>query len=261
MRRILLLLLAAAIIFPSCSLDALERTMNGFGDWIGGDAETPSPSRVTDAVENAGKEDVTTSDGKITLTVGDGKNVNIPIDTEVSAMLPPASDELMNSLRDQIYADGTNKAFANAMNKPVSDPDTVEGAKGSATIVSSAINDVVNNAGTIDAEYEDILNNVQAISNALAEIGGDGTSVSQGDAITIMLATDLAMSVLDSAKTDGNNNITGFDTDSVTGDKLNSLLASAQLLSDFTAKAGNTSLSTPVNNLMDSVKNILKDNE
>ena len=263
MRRFLLILLAVSFLFASCSLDALERGMRNMGDWTGGDADAPSPSKVTNAVENAGCADVRPAeDGKgIVLTTGSGVDINIPLDTQVSSMLPPASDELMNNLREQIYADGSNKAFSDAMGNPLpAGSDTVEGAKGSATIVGAAIDTVVNKATGIEEQYQSLLTNVQAISDELKKISEGEAPVTQGEAVTIMLTTDIVMDVLDCAEIE-NGDINGFDTDSLTDEKLDSLLASAQLLQDFTAKTGgNSDLAGSVNKLMSSVTDLLKDN-
>ena len=262
MRRILLLLLAAAIIFPSCSLDALERTMNGFGDWIGGDAETPDTSKVTNAIENIGNATVNKTENGFTLELDNGKTVSIDFKdgTSVDAMLPSADDSLKNDIKEQIYTDGNNKAFANAMAQPVTSDETKKGMQGSATIVSSAINDAMSAVAGKEGEYEDIFNAINDLQVELDKLASGETAAKQGDVVTVMLATDLAMDVLDMVTTDAGAINENFNPDDLSGEQVDSLLSSVQLLSDFTTKVGESgsSLSGSMDALMDAAKKFLK---
>ncbi len=232
--------------------------MNGFGDWIGGDAETPDTSKVTSTVESAGKDNIAITGGKL-----DFYGVNIDLENEnVSQMLPAASEVpgLIDSLKEQLYTDGKNNAFREAMNQPVSDEATKAGAEGSAAVVGNAIDKAMETIGNDGDEYKGILDAVKNFSDTLSSISTGESEVTQGEAMTIMLATDLAKDVVNMVQTDGAGNMTGFNSDEVGKDEVDSLLASIQLISDFSSKIDQSPLTESINSLMDAMDSYLKDN-
>ena len=176
------LLCAFLILIPSCSL---ETFLGNLGNNVLG-----SPGEYTDAV--AGKAD---SAGSATL-----EGAGLPSELKglvsgVDKVLPTLEDgektelvaDIVNATRNP---EGKN-AFTSAMSQPVEDAYTIDGAKGTATLIKEVFEKF--DTSGMDQKTKDLFS---AVSEGLGSISS-GSSVTRGDVAFLQITQSFFVSATD----------------------------------------------------------------
>ena len=177
------LLCAFLILIPSCSL---ETFLGNLGNNVLG-----SPGEYTDAV--AGKAD---SAGSATLEEAAPELKDLVLGVSgVDKVLPTLEDgektelvaDIVNATRNP---EGKN-AFTSAMSQPVEDADTIDGAKGTATLIKEVFEKF--DTSGMDQKTKDLFS---AVSEGLGSISS-GSSVTRGDVAFLQITQSFFVSATD----------------------------------------------------------------
>ena len=262
----ILLPIAVALLFAaSCSLDQLGDSLTAMGTNILG----PAPVDAT-GVTNIADNTTTTNlkdgpiqvkeDSSILIHTGnkdvriEGLNLNL---TQDDSILSNLSANEIASIGMTLEVQGDSSALFDAMNVPVENEDMLKGLRGTATIFSDIIN-------SISSSLNDLPVDIKGIESGIKAISSSAYSPTKGDLLLLQITQSLVFDVLD-VVTDANGELlTDFNIEMLEGESVQSVISSAgvligfaQVLQNGNETAGNQSLITTVNDLLDQLQDYI----
>ena len=262
----ILLPIAVALLFAaSCSLDQLGDSLTAMGTNILGPAPVDATG-VTNIADNTTTADLssgsgpikTNDDGSISIHTG---NKDVRIEginlTEVDSILSNLSANEIASIGMTLEVQGDSSALFDAMTVPVENEDMLKGLRGTATIFSDIIN-------SISSSLNDLPVDIKGIESGIKAISSSAYSPTKGDLLLLQITQSLVFDVLD-VVTDANGELlTDFNIEMLEGESVQSVISSAgvligfaQVLQNGNETAGNQSLITTVNDLLDQLQDYI----
>ena len=262
----ILLPIAVALLFAaSCSLDQLGDSLTAMGTNILGPAPVDATG-VTNIADNTTTADLssgsgpikTNDDGSISIHTG---NKDVRIEginlTEVDSILSNLSANEIASIGMTLEVQGDSSALFDAMNVPVENEDMLKGLRGTAIIFSDIIN-------SISSSLNDLPVDIKGIESGIKAISSSAYSPTKGDLLLLQITQSLVFDVLD-VVTDANGELlTDFNIEMLEGESVQSVISSAgvligfaQVLQNGNETAGNQSLITTVNDLLDQLQDYI----
>ncbi len=263
----ILLPIAAMLLFAaSCSLDQLGDSLSAMGTNILGPAPVDATS-VTKIADNATATDLTgggpvktNDDGSVLIDTG---NKEVRIEgislAQVDSILSDLSANEIASIGMTLEVQGDSSALFDAMKAPVSDEAVLDGLHGTASIFSGIIDSISSQLGNLPSEVGDPIREISSGLKALSS--GQAT---KGDLLLLQITQSLVFDVLD-VVTDANGELlTDFNIEMLEGESVQSVISSAgvligfaQVLQNGNETAGNQSLITTVNDLLDQLQDYI----
>ena len=264
----ILLPIAVALLFAaSCSLDQLGDSLTAMGTNILGPAPVDATG-VTNIADNTTTADLssgsgpikTNDDGSISIHTG---NKDVRIEginlTEVDSILSNLSANEIASIGMTLEVQGDSTALFDAMKALVSDETVLDGLHGTASIFSGIIDSISSQLGNLPSEVGEPIKKISSGLKALSS--GQAT---KGDLLLLQITQSLVFDVLD-VVTDANGELlTDFNIEMLEGESVQSVISSAgvligfaQVLQNGNETAGNQSLITTVNDLLDQLQDYI----
>lgn len=243
MKKVLIVLLASFLLF-SCSVDQITNVMGKMGQNVMGDyVNTEAAKNAQESVTKAEKQTVGPKDSSNNTSIGftrkdkDGNDETVSItvnlgDKEVSSILTGFDKEkdkdLINSILDSTVNSGSSQHLIDTLKEPVKDTDTIEAAKGTATVLASVLNDVKSLPETSGLN-KDAANAIDTLAKNLNSLSEEGHEVSAADVIALRAVTTLVNEIANNATVDPDGSITGIDS-SNTADLVSSSLEAVSII-------------------------------